>query len=128
MIRKAILVTVFAFALLSVSVFGSAQDLWRLNEFTAAYERLLYELVSYDEMWDEDLEKFVTKENVYYEQWELVAGEGRLEVTMGHRYWLPREHVKQDMSFMGAPEGTIVLERRSSDGRLHVDRPRRRGS
>ena len=102
MIRKAILVTVFAFALLSVSVFGSAQNLWRLNEFTAAYERLLYELVSYDEMWDEGLEEFIEKENVYYEQWEMVADDGRLEVTMGYRYWLPREHVKQDMSFMGA--------------------------
>ena len=55
MIRKTIPAAVVVLTLLSVCAVGWAQENWRFNEFTASYERFLYEVVSWDEVFDWDL-------------------------------------------------------------------------
>jgi hypothetical protein len=102
MIRKTIPAAVVVLTLLSVCTVGWAQEVWRFNEFTASYERFLHEAVSWDEVFDWDLLEDVIQETVFYEQWELAAGDEEMEVTMGYRYWLPLDYVKQDMTFLGA--------------------------
>jgi hypothetical protein len=102
MIRKSMPAVVLVLVVLSVSTIGWAQDLWKFNEFSASFERFLYEVVSLEEMWDEELFEDVFQEILYYEQWELLTDDDELEVTMGYRYWLPLDEAKESMTFLGS--------------------------
>lgn len=104
MIRKSMLTAVVVvLAVLSLSALCWAQDVWNFNKFTADYERLLYEIVTWEETWDYELDEEVVNEIKYYEQWEFRAqGDGSVEVTMGYRYWVPSDKMQDQMTFIGA--------------------------
>ena len=55
MVRKSLFIVLSAVVVLSVSVVGWAQDVWKWNEFNADYERFYYESVTYTSSWDWEL-------------------------------------------------------------------------
>ncbi|HBG08516.1 MAG TPA: hypothetical protein DDX25_00635, partial [Firmicutes bacterium] len=62
MVHKSLSVVFVVLVVLSSAGVGSAQELWKFNDFSAAYERFLYEVVSWEGVWDQGLADEVISE------------------------------------------------------------------
>lgn len=111
MVHKSLSVVFVVLVVLSLAGVGSAQELWKFNDFSAAYERFLYEVVSWEGVWDQGLADEVISEITFYEHWELGVSQRGMEVSMGYRYWLPLEEADTTLTFMGAALSSLPIRK-----------------
>ncbi|MGI6149595.1 MAG: hypothetical protein ACOYEU_09605 [Limnochordia bacterium] len=102
MVRKSLFIVLSAVVVLSVSVVGWAQDVWKWNEFNADYERFYYESVTYTSSWDWELGEEVEIEVKTGQLLELrKVDDEYTEVTQGHTVLTPTAELKDQLSFLG---------------------------
>lgn len=115
MLRKWLLAVLCVFVVLSVSAAGWAQELWQWNNFTAQYEKLYYEIVTRETMWDYELGEDVKVEKKYYQLLELRQIDAdNTEITQGYTFVVPRAEVGEQLNFMGG--GYFALPMFSGSG------------